>query len=232
MVHAKENEARRGKILVERRDPNTLEIVLYENRVECAKASGLAIAQLLWRLESGPERVYPEGFQYRIYGDTRHWGDGSECEFGRNKEIQVKECLSGKIFDFSSQREAATFLEVSEGGLSVWLNDPSQPVIFGLMQVKYSKQNWREVEDPFLDYEKFSKRKAVVAIDDTSLIAHIYAYANLCVAHLDLTPTLLNYRLSTKGQRVFSDGMRYLYYGDFLNSKWSAIERNPIVNSP
>lgn len=230
--HAAANGAFKGNVQVERRDPVTGEVLLFPSIASCARAIGVKLPSMNWRLGEGPDRVYPEGYQYRKKGDQRAWGDGNRDEFGRSKEIQVKDLLTGEVFDFNSQRNAAEFMNVSEAAICEWLNDPTQPVVEGLKQLKRPTQEWREVKDLVLDYEKFSKRRAIAVIDASTLQTTIYPFASLCATRCNIMPNLLNYRLRYKGEKVCSDGKRYLYYTDYINSKWSAVASNPTVSSP
>lgn len=230
--HAVVNGELKRKILVERRDPVSGEVLLFPSLSSCAKSSNVPPSGLKWRLNESPDRVYPEGYQYRKKGDHRPWGDGSHDEFGRSKVIQVKDLITGEIHDFSSQREASVFIGVSEAAISEWLNNPSQPVVEGLKQLKRPTEEWREVKDPILDYEQFSKRRAIAVIDASTLQTTIYPFASLCASRCNIMPNLLDYRLRYKGEKVCTDGKRYLYYTDFINSKWSAAVSNPVVCSP
>lgn len=232
--HAFDNGVSTLKLSVEARDVVTKVVTKYQSLSECARENGVSREMMKWRLSFGTGRVFPEGKQYRYSEDHNPmpWTEDPITEFGRKQPIQVQDFVLGEVLQFDSQREAAKHLKVSEASISVWLNLPNQPVVEGIAQLKQDDAPWREVSDPILDYEDFSKRCAVVTIDDKTDRATIYAYGNLCAGINDIMPTCLSYRLRSRGASVFSDGLRYLYYKDFIKSKWSAIERNPIVRFP
>lgn len=196
------------------RDVDTGEIQCFPSMLECAKANALSKDAIAWRLRF-PDRVFPEKKQYST--SNENWdskANSGNIRFGRSRSVVIRKLLTKEVTVFANASEAAKSLGVSSAALSAWLNDKKQPVVNELIQVKWSddKTPWRVVEDPYIDYERWTNKKVVVAMSSQTGSTEIYLSAANCAHWNELSVTALNQRLKSNFGVIFGDGKRYGYY--------------------
>lgn len=209
--------------LLEVRDIDTLEVTVYPSYIKCAKELGISKDAVAYRAANGPERIYPERKQYRAVGCDIEWGDISTAdkqldEYGVNSPVLVKYVISDSIDEHTSLTTASRALNVPISTLSIWLNTPDQPVLPGMFQIKkkYDSSPWRVIGDPVLELAKFTKDVPVVRIHAITNIREVFNSGTDAARKSGLKSTTLYYRLKSKGNVVFSDGYRYMYYHDCI----------------
>lgn len=209
--------------LLEVRDIDTLEITTYPSYIKCAKAIGISKDMVAFRAANGPERIYPERKQYRVIGCDIEWGDVTTAdkqldEYGVNAPVLVKYVISGSIDEYSSLTTASQALNVPMSTLSIWLNTPDQPVLPGMFQIKkkYDGSPWRLIGDPVLELAQFTKDVPVVRVHSITNIREVFNSGTDAARKSGIKTTTLYYRLKSKGNVVFSDGYRYMYYHDCI----------------
>lgn len=180
---------------------------------ECSRQFGISKDIISYRTRSNGYRIYPDGKRYRLLSD-RPWPEKQNCstKFGRCNVIDIRNLETGDITTVMSQREAARFLGSSDAHVSKWLRDPRQPVLTGLIQIKYSDEVWIDHVDPFASLEEVTRRRVVVVKDFETCIEKWYESAVECAKDNNIKPTALNYRLSTNGKVIFPDGKTYRYH--------------------
>lgn len=211
------------------RNSYTGEIIHFPSIVECARYYGVSKDEINYRTKIGECRVFPEGRQYRLKSD-KPWfiPDCLETEIRRNRDLKgvlVRYVFYDLIKEYSSARNFCSDIKMSAGLVSRWLSLSDQPILPGLMQVKwaYDDTPWRRMEDPLAEYNERSKFSKIVQIeDDETKQRHYFLNALSCSRHMGVSPTALDYRLKTEGKSVFSDGCRYMYYtASPSGQKWS-----------
>jgi hypothetical protein len=95
-----------------------------------------------------------------------------------------------------------------------YLKLPGQPVLPKYVQVKYADDglSWREVEDPYLDYNLHSSHKVIQVVDTINDEVSYYPSLISCARAVGVKKSALRWRLDTKGQHVYKDGCKYGYY--------------------
>lgn len=218
-VTYKENSEHAGSLgLTEKCKPvlikstSTGAIKEYPSATACAKDLGLTKDAVLYRLTSGLNRVYPEGYQYRWKLDFNEWSTEIDSEYGRKKSIMVKFLKDSSVMEFKSMRTASRHLGVCEASISNWMKQTDQPVLPGLILMKLSTDNsgWRTVKDPVGEFMEGSLYRRVSRVSSDGIIK-IYNKAVDCANDNGLKPTTLNFRLKSNGSKVYSDGYRYMY---------------------
>lgn len=210
-------------IPVQDKDIQTGKITTYPNRMECARAHGFSRDQMAYRLTFNQDKVFPELYQYRTGNFTREWPtptlDIAQLEaenYGTNKPVLVKEWLKqGQVTEFPKISDLAEYLKVAPSTLTQWLNDKSQPLCIGMVQVKYKADStpWRPIENLDEEYAKSNKNIRVVqVINRKTGKKEIYHSAKECADKHNLLPTTLNWRLKSQGTKVYSDDCSYGYF--------------------
>lgn len=204
------------------RDVLTGVVYNFPSAIAFAREVGWTKDKVIWRLKSGEDRVFPELLQYRRADVTTPWKTHSSLEVAmlenhRPSKTLIRHLPSGKVLTFRSLSEAARHLGISKALASFWINLENQPVLPGLIQLKFSRSEkpWRDVSDPYLEYESFSKKKVIVVLGNADEKRIFMSVAECCKA-MNLSKTILNQRLLSKGNVVYSDGCRYAYYSDLV----------------
>lgn len=228
-IHHAVNIGRAPKpVPVQARNAITGEILYFDTRISCGRHFNLNRDQIQYRINCGPLRIFPEGYQYRIDNFDQVWpvpnaydeedkhSKTIKKEFGTSKSILVKEWKKeGLITKFDQAQKAADYLGISPSTLSEYLSYDNQPVFSGLVQVKYDVDDtpWREITDPWLELVNSTRpRKVVKVINDSTKEIRLYETPLECAKAIGIRPTTLDWRLKTQGTKVYNDGCRYGYY--------------------
>jgi hypothetical protein len=216
--HAGLNQLTSKCIPVAVRDIDTGDVQYFSSIIDCAKELNLSKFAVSHRIRQDERRIFPERKQYRISHSTRPWAvpDNIELMLKKNgtcKSIMVKFILTGEILEFSRLIELADYLNVEPSTLSAWLQKDNQPILPGLIQLKYGWDDapWREVSDPYKELDEFTGRR-VIQITSMNGETQIYPSAAIAARAMQLRPTALHYHVSTNGKILFSDGYHYGYY--------------------
>ena len=196
----------------------TGEILVFFSIKQCAETLGLTKDQVVHRLKYPDTRIFPEGFQYRIGHDGEDW-ETSVVEPGLpvgefKKSIYVKNLFTLEIKYFKRLKELADLLEISPSVLTGWLKDRHQPVLPGLLQVKFSADNspWRVVDDPLKEIAETLKTKLIKVTDSKTGDVRFFTSLKECAEALNLKINTVFYRLHSTRKSPFSDGFHYEYY--------------------
>lgn len=198
------------------------EVTRYPSVIECARQLGFTKDAVSYRVRSKGQRVFPERKQYMTANCDESWLvpesiENALLENGRSNAVLVRYLLDDNyVVEVKDQFTLSKMLDVSQATITGWLAKTDQPVLPGFIQLQTAsnKVEWREVGDVYLELEKTTGKRAVVAWNND--IVDKYTSAAECAITHGLSPTALNYRLSTKGQKRFNDGRRYAYYSDFI----------------
>ena len=137
--------------------------------------------------------------------------------FGRARPVLCLDLLTKQETAFSSARELAEYLGMSDASICKWLSFENHPVIPGLYQVRIDDgKNWRKVEDCYLELEQNTSKRCVVTVDPDGKNIKVFESAKKCSEWVGITPTNLDHRLKTNFSRIFPDGKLYGYYSDFV----------------
>lgn len=200
------------------RNVDTGAITHYPSIISCARDFNVSKDFINYRVNAGEKRIFPERKQYRLYSN-KDWYIPESIEHeimknGTSKSVVVKNVMTGKIVRQANMYWLAKMLNISHSTLTKWINTPGQPVLPNFIQVKwgYDLSPWREVEDPYLEFSKFTGNRIIKTVNDANGEIKIYTSAKNCADDRGLSQTALSYRLKSNGNNVFSDGYRYGYY--------------------
>lgn len=207
------------------RDVDTGIVEKYPSIIECARSLGMSKDAINYRVKTGEHRIFPERKQYRLSRGDEPWyvPENTEIDLmqnGTSKKIVMRYVnLDVKII-FNKTSDLASYLKVSPSTITMWVNQPNQPVLPGFIQIKWAHDTtpWRAIYDANLELDAFTGKRSVKIINEFTKNEVVFSSAVECAALMDLTTTALNYRLKSKGSKVFSDGYRYIYYSDSLES--------------
>lgn len=207
------------------RDLDTGLVKIYSSIIDCARDLNVTKDFVNWRLKAGEHRLFPERKQYRSALKEGPWlePEKSERDFsnkGTEKPLLTKNLLTGIVKTYPKMSMLASELDVPLSTLTTWLDKNDQPVIPGLLQIKRvsDSNNWRVVNDPYLEVELFTKRRVVKTLNAKTGELTIYMSAKECADANNISTTLLDYRLKKGFDKVNSDGFKYGYYNEFNNS--------------
>jgi hypothetical protein len=238
-ITQKENAEHAGKMgITEKcipicvRDVDTGKIEEYPSFIECARAFNMTKDAISYRVNSGEERVFPERKQYRLSSVKSYWKVPENIELAlmvnsTSKPILMRDVLDGKVLRFDQLTELADYLDLPVPTISTWMKAPGQPVLPGLIQIKWAVDTtpWRETEDPYLDHERFTGKRTVRVTSSLTGESSLFVSAVECARAYGIKPTALAHRLKSNGEKVYSDGFTYEYY----RKRFSEITNSPAV---
>ncbi len=233
-IHYKEesdryrNDIRVTAVLV--RDMRTKIITEFKSIVECSQHLGIDPRLIQSRINSEFDKVYPDGLQIRRKRDNPSWYEPANVEEEIKRAGRVCECLmmcsqTKEVTTFPSQRELASFLKISEAAAHQWLSTNGERVFktFNgtLVQVKrnHGNLNFKQFEDPSTQHLKTSLEKVIIVRNIHTKEEVEYKSGVLCAKAHGLLTTTTNYRLSSRGQRVFDNTYLFKYKTDQLEFK-------------
>lgn len=214
--HWQENGKKKVSIPVEVLDVETGESTFFESIGACSRTMGIERYSIHLRLERGPEYIWPEGKRYRVVTDEVDWPPVKKLAYGRSREVLVKDLKTDTVFIFNKLSDSLSLIGYKLAAVWKWANDYRQPVVPGLFQIQFADTAlpWRKVNDVFEELQDGMHLKVVFRFDSDWGNPIWYESARACGKLNDLAATALNYRLKSRGQKVFSDGKRYCYYSD------------------
>lgn len=221
--HAGKNGLTEKCVPISVRDVLTGEVRDYPSIVAYARIVGCSKDKINWRVKIGETRVFPEGKQYRRGDITTPWFIPEDRERAllmnfNIRKVLVRHVLTGEVKEFPSVTEAAIYLNASKAAVSTWARMKHQPVLPGLVQIKTADDQapWRNVLDPYLEYEMHSGVKPIIVREVDTGEETIFLSSKDCGLAMGLLPSTLYYRLKSKGQDVYVDGCTYAYYSDVI----------------
>lgn len=214
--HWKENGVKKKTVKLEVLDSFLKTTVRYDSIGQCSKDLGIERYSIQLRLDKGPEYCWPEGKRYRYGHSDETWPTVKKLDYGRSREVALKSLKTGEVFLFNSLSETLSLIGYKLSAVWQWASDPKQPVIPGLFLIQFAEdlKPWRVVNDPYGELQDGMRNKVVFVFDSDWKNPIWYGSARLCAELNGLKTTALNYRLKSKGSKIYSDGKRYCYYDD------------------
>lgn len=220
VYHAGENKLSSKCIPVIVRDIVKGTEEIYPSAIAAAEEIGLSKDALLWRLKCDPCRIFPEMKQYKSLHDETPWPFPSREEinnvcFGSQRPLLLKNIETGEVMEFEYSRDLCHYLSVLPSTVSLWSSKKDQPLILKkfLLKDKADTTPWREVGDIYLENEKSTRQKAVVAYNERECFKY-FSIAE-CARDRGLTVPALFDRLKNGKRKMYRDGFRYCYYSEF-----------------
>ena len=198
---------------------DTGEIVKYPSAIKAARELKIPKDAILYRLQQGEDRVYPERNQYRIGWSDKVWlpnpdADKAILEYGNIRGVIVKDLDSGIITTFRSLTAVSEKFNISLGCLSKRLNKESQPWFQPNMLMKWetNQDDWRVITDKFVEYERSTCSKVVILVGEND--NQIFLSAKECSKATGVKHSTVLWRVNSPSKPTH-DGYKYYYYSDF-----------------
>lgn len=205
---------------VSAKDVNTGCVTEYPSATACGKATGFSKDAILWRLKVGESVVFPERVQYRCGRIKGVWENPTVVKKNKlnSKSVHVRHLVGDHLFSFDSLTAVSLAYGIKTPSLSIWINNPEQPVIPGKLQIKWEddKTPWREVSDPQLELEKTTGVKAIVVTDIKTGISTLYPTMKDCSAAMNLPLSNLSFWVKKKGL-IEIRGFKFILYRDLVS---------------
>jgi hypothetical protein len=205
------------------RDVDTGLVTKYPSATECARNLGFTKDAILYRITVGEERIFPERKQYRIGHHDKNWFIPSNVEVSMlenttSKAVLVRYLKTNKVIQYSKMSYAAEALNVALSTLSVWMTKENQPIFLGSIQVKWvtDPTPWRHVEDLEFEVGTTGRSKAVIVKNVDTNEIWVFNSASESAAACCISIATINYRLKSKGMKIFSDRCTYTYLSDCI----------------
>ncbi len=224
--HAVLKNTNRRAVLV--RDIRTGEVNEYETIVSCAEKLGVTKHFVNWRINSPTSCLHSDYKQFKRKSDTTPWYipidyEKEIMESSWSKITQVRDVFSGEVTEYVTQRQAAHYLGIAEPTINLWLSQSQQPVFksqkdgrFVQVKNKSDMSNWRIPTDPDAEFKNGLQTKTVLVRNAKTGIILEFPSAKKCADVMNITPTNLNWRLKSKGQKVFSKEWQFKYKSDIV----------------
>lgn len=203
--------------------PPGMELTKFPSIAECARTLGYTKDTVNWRVRTRGKVIHKDGLRFMFEEDVDDFlatYNPNETPVLKQKSktkitIKMKNVKTGEILQFESISSLSSYIHVSKAVISRWLKEKNQPVLPGLIQLKYADDTspWRKVIDPIKELSDFTKVKIILNIDRDGVTTFFSSPVECCKAR-DITPTCLLYRLRSKGTILFQDGYRYMFYED------------------
>ena len=209
-------------IPVETYNPKTGEVKKYPSFIKCATDLGLTKDQVAYRVGSGQQRVFPEGYCYRKANNAEPWFPVSDLDhsFSNHTPIDVLFMVENRVHRFERNVDVAEELGVSPAAITSWLKREDQPVLPGMIMMRYAGgKPWRKVEDPYLDHEAFTKKRCIVVQEIGNETPKVFLSAKAAAEYIGIRPTLLDWWLKNNHDGVLRrDKWRVSFYNEFKRS--------------
>lgn len=197
----------------------TGEIVYYDSATACGEALGMSKDQILYRLDSDGQKIFPEMLLYKKYHSKSEWmtvPDEIVVEFGRKRKVDVRFLETNLVETYESAREASKVLGCSEAAMTKWLNLPNQPVLPGLVQMKFhhDKTPWRVVVDMWEELGRSGTATPIIVkdvLEDKVFIFPSFKYASV---HLGIGISTIHDRVKRNPGKIFGRLAFGYYPGD------------------
>lgn len=205
VIHAGKNGLTSKVCSVQVRDVRTKEVLEFETMISCALYFGISKDMVSHKCKTEGLKIFPNGLQFRSPSSQEPWFDCDEIEMLLlDKAMLVKNLLTGEIISFRKLQDAARFLGITPGGLTAYFKRNTQPVVKDIYQLKKTSD-----KNIWLEPKNIRTERQVKVVTVSSGIEEIYPSARSAALNNNLTPTALDYRLSSEGNKVFSDGKTY-----------------------
>ncbi len=189
----------------------------FESIVACARVVGVSKDYINYRVNSGPDRIFPEMKRYRFGHTNDDWlavdHKLEKARFGRSNIMIARNVLTGKIKTFAKQHDLAIFCGIKDSTLSVILKQCVHPVLPGYWQVRFlwDKEEWIPVRDPYLAVQGLGASKPINVIDTIDNTLVVYKSALSCCRIMGIKPQALNYRLQNPLDNIYDGRFRFRY---------------------
>jgi hypothetical protein len=204
---------------------NTLtgEITEYSSIATCCSTLGISKHVLNYRINTPTSCLSSDYKQFKRKSDLTPWyipvdPEQELLEYSWKTKILVRNVFTGNITEYESQRALANEIGVTESVITVWLSKDGQPIFKApatsdLIQIKKKsdKTDWIIHDHPEQKYIPNRRFKIVLTRNiDTGIITE-YPNARACANALGIKPTNLNWRLKTKGQKIYNSSLQFKY---------------------
>lgn len=217
------------------RDVITKTETCYRSIKEASRNIGITNESIKWRLQSRGQRVFPELKQYKSQSEILPWKEIDNYEFELlNNEwanpVLVRNCVSGEIKEYKTQRICAKALNISEATLCSWLQQKGQPIFPGKIQIQLKRYltEWRIPINLEYEFDLIGCGKSVLVKNIKTNTVLEFQSVTECARYIGILKTSIVYRLKTKGQKVYPGNLLFKYKSD--PTAWLELSEKEIEN--
>lgn len=195
---------------VHTRDVRTGELQIFTSINECARKLNLTKDAVNWRLNAVDQKVFPEYKQYKRADDSTPWRipDDYEVELeikGHRHSLLVRDIFTGNVTEYATQKDCAYALGISENTPYAWLRKLNQPIFMEKYQLKLKSDPtpWRIPDNIVHEINMGGTTKNILVKNAKTGEIRVFNSARDCCRQLEMLPTTLNWRLDSKGQKIY-----------------------------
>ena len=225
-VTPRENVIHAGKlglttkcVPVEMRDVLTGEIDCFDTIKELSEFLNISFDAGKYRVKHRRKRIFPEGKIIRLC-DGEDWPSFDDVDLimsynGLKKPILVRDAFTLTVKEYCSMREASKDLGISDSLISEYLT-LEQPVTstFKQFRFKNDRGTWRDFEDPYIEYQAFTKKKPIVYRELENGIVKIYLSSSQFSKEKGYPKSNICHWLKSKGTKLIRGKFYLSYYTD------------------
>lgn len=186
------------------------EILFFSSLASCGRYFNLHKTTVLARCNSGDDKVWPGGFQFRSPASKEPFPiidniEDAIRQNGTKKAVLVRNLQTKEEHRFEKIQDAGAFLGLKQSSMSGHFLRNPQPVVKEIYQLRFDKKD--EVWSDPVDITVEVPVKVITVSTNTE---KIYPTARAAALDNGLKPSALNYRLDVaKPDKVWSDGKKY-----------------------
>lgn len=188
----------------------------YPSCEEASRNINISSDSILHRLSYPNNTIFPGGWRFKLLGDE--WIEINNFTYediwiGNSNKVHVFNVLTGHDLIVNSQKDASIITCLSEGFLSSELSSGNQRILPGMWMVKKPDEEWRVIDDIWLDYENNSSYRPVICRFPTG---GEWVFENLeeVARYTGINKTTISYRLNNNLITPGRNGYAFEYYSD------------------
>lgn len=190
--------------------------VEYPSCQEASNNIGISADSILYRLSYPNNTIFPGGWRFKRFNDE--WIELNNFTYddvwnGGTNKVHLFNVLTGHDLIVKSQRDASVVTSLSESFLSTELSSGNQRILPGMWMIKRPSEEWRVVEDIWLDYELNSPYRPVICTFPTGGET-VFESLEEVSRYTGINKTTICYRLNAGLLSPGRNGYAFEYYSD------------------
>lgn len=201
-------------------------ITEYRTRYDCSKRLNIDKDKITSLLNLKEQPIHKGCFQFKYLDDPEPWRiiENVEKEIllsNKLKKVLVRNIETKEVKEFDSQKECAKFYNLLDSVVSNRIKTKGQVLFPGGLQFKLKSEetDWKDFSFIEEEIRKYDNTKGVLVRNTiTGEIKEYYSCIECC-KDLNLKPSILNWRLTKKGQITYPGNLQFKYKND--STPWS-----------
>ena len=207
---------------IEIRNSETGEVLLFPSFKKCALHLGISKDAIVFRIKSNGTRIFPDGYQYRVFNNDCDWPLGVDIGFGQTRSILLKNRLCGTVLEFDTVTASSNYLKIPVASIVTALKKHKQAILNPLWVCQYKStfDGWLEFGDFEKEYQRQLNKRIVYVVKDQEL--KIYASAAQAATALGYKISTMHYVLSNNINNAITFSVEW--------SDFQVIESGALLN--